>query len=146
MFDLELPIEDEAGNPMAINIGGTSLDPLRFLMRPKRYIINKKGIVPSALGIGDKGFKQSMVDYIWGHFAFVPFSAQTLVNWGMQDGYDPKTGDTTLPLAMMRALAEFGGFPTTFRTGKSKEAKFTDFFDLNANPWEYSSGQPVERN
>ncbi|MDR1695262.1 MAG: hypothetical protein LBR69_01310 [Endomicrobium sp.] len=146
-LDLEIPfIQDRKGNPIAVNIGGTAFEPLRFINKPYRFVMNKQGILPRVLGVGQKDYQRpkNVLEEIW-QVATIPFAVQNIAEYALQDSDNPKTGDTDLPEAIVRAGAEFIGIPTTFRTGRNKEATIADLIKGDATLYQYVMSKDLKK-
>ncbi len=146
-LDLEIPfITDKKGNPIAINIGGTTLEPLRFINKPGRYIMNKEGALPRMFGVGVKDYHQpeTFFEEIW-QVVPLPFALQNLAGHAFQDPKKPAAGDTDFPTSVLQAGSEFVGIPTTFRSGKNKEATFIDMIKGDATLYQYIRSKDLKK-
>jgi hypothetical protein len=143
-LSVELPfMKDEKGNPMAVNVIGTWAEPYRFIEKPTNYVLNKMGLIPRVLGVGYQDYPpKTFTEFIIKNQP-VPFTIQNLTGQ-LVKSEKLKTGEVSLPVALGQAGLEFTGFPTVFRTGKSKVATFNDLLNQKATVWEYLTSQTIK--
>jgi hypothetical protein len=153
-LDLELPfLKDLKGNPLAINLLGTSSQWARFVLQPTSYIDNKGSPVMKMYDIirgkNSQWNSQSLVGSVFEVLSPVPFGIRNILSVNSKK---PKTGDTEIRIKLARGVLEFLGMPTTYRSrNRRAKANLIDVFQSRPsrrlqtiNAW--AQGSIINRN
>ena len=144
-WELELPLKDEKGNNMSVNVLGTFIEPLRMVEAPTKYGIAKLGIMPRFLEIGEKDYykTQTFNELVW-KFQPIPMSMQVLTSQ-LRKREGKQWGEVGLKTAILQSGLEFAGYPTTFRSKDPRYARIQDLFSGKANLYQYLLSRDLKK-
>ena len=131
---IQIPqITDEKGNPMQLDAIGTWNEPYKFLYNPKRFLLNKMGVLGQVAGVGQKDYysPETIKEWAW-ETTPKPFVLENLIE-GLMPSDKLKTGEAPFGVKALQAGTEFMGFPASFVSGENPEANFLDLIKGEAS-------------